>query len=651
MSHFMERNHRVFGVARLLIACIGIWSLGNTSTVWAVQEVEMIVSPSSDEIFVGESVDLLIEIRNAKNPVPPDIAVLRETFTVEEIGNESRNQSSTLIINGRVSQKTQLSHVYQYRLTPKRSGELTIPELSSTIDGKEIKSQRWKLKVTEPEEQDIVLLEVKVDQQRLYPTQSFVVTLSVWVKPIPGEESEDPLRPLRRSPPHLELNWVDIPDGLSSKDNSQWLSPKLARGGIGFTLNNVAARTNSFFDGGRAAVLDLSDGRETRNGLDGSPVSYYRYELSRSFTADKVGVYTFGPAVLKGTFVTGMSRREYLATKIVAIAPTISVEVRDIPTPRPATYCGGIGEYRWNASASPESLRVGDPLTLTLEVEPTARSGSLERIAAPDLSSNSELMDRFDLLDKNPTGRLDGRLKKFSYALRPKKPDVEIPSISLSTFDPSNESFVDVSLPPIPLKVTEASKLSSGELVGSLPNSNASDNRSKAEGIFQNVVDPSRLKDEQIPWRPLATMVASCWGGALASIGWMAWVRKRGSDPKQTRRQQARKAALRQLEEGKELLAQGKKREALRALRAAFMRLQADLQGKVLEGLTPSDLAQAMDSSNVPSTTRERVQRLLELAETSEFGGGDASDILPWMEEAPYLIKELAPFLEKGARK
>ena len=78
-----------------------------------------------------------------------------------------------------------------------------------------------------------------------------------------------------------------------------------------------------------------------------------------------------------------MEGSSYTGRRLVAVAPAVPVEVREVPVPRPATFCGGIGNYRLAASASPTSLRVGDPLTLTLDIE----RGPSQRIAGPDLGA------------------------------------------------------------------------------------------------------------------------------------------------------------------------------------------------------------------------------------------------------------------------
>ena len=82
---------------------------------------EVVCSVNENEVFVGESITYQVDIRNSENPAAPNVNALNEQFTVELIGDQSRNQSSTMIINGRISQSNNFSHVYQYRLTAKQA--------------------------------------------------------------------------------------------------------------------------------------------------------------------------------------------------------------------------------------------------------------------------------------------------------------------------------------------------------------------------------------------------------------------------------------------------------------------------------------------------------------------------------------------------
>ncbi len=351
------------------------------------------------------------------------------------------------------------------------------------------------LNVIAPEAQDLVVPEIKTDREKVYPTQPFEVTLRVLVRPLPDDPDRDPLVPLRRRPPHLDVNWVDLPAGLTGDDKARWLEKLLAENGSGFTLNDVTTRSGSFFEGPRLAVFSLYQGRESRKGLDGRPVNYFVYELKRKLTAEKAGTYALGPAIVKGSFVDGMEGSSYTGRRLVAVAPAVSVEVREVPAPRPATFCGGIGNYRLAASASPTALRVGDPLTLTLDIERGQASGSLDLISAPDLAANPQIAADFEILDKNPTGRREGEVKRFEYALRPKRAGVGIPPLAVTVFNPDTEKFSEIATKPIALAVSAASRLGAGDLVGSLPGSGTPEIKSRAQGIFQNVTDPSELND------------------------------------------------------------------------------------------------------------------------------------------------------------
>ena len=184
----------------------------------ADDEPAIAVESSASEIFIGESVDYVVEIRNVKNPSPPDLSASRQDFDIVAAGDESHNQSSTFIINGRVTQQNSFGHAYRFRLTPKRTGKLVIPAPSATIDGKTVTGRPLDLNVIAPEAQDLVVPEIKTDRPKVYPTQPFEVTLRVLVRPLPDEPDGDPLQPLRRRPPHIDVNWVDLPAGLTGDE-------------------------------------------------------------------------------------------------------------------------------------------------------------------------------------------------------------------------------------------------------------------------------------------------------------------------------------------------------------------------------------------------------------------------------------------------
>jgi len=639
MSHKSSAMTTLAGVAILLLA----------AQAYSADEPEIAVEAGASEIFIGESVDYVVEIRNVQNPGPPDLSALRRDFDVAAAGDESHNQSSTFIINGRVTQQNTFGHAYRFRLTPKRTGKLVIPAPSASIDGKILSGQALALNVIAPEPQDLVVPEIKADREKVYPTQPFEVTLRVLVRPLPDDDERDPLVPLRQRPPHIQASWVDLPSGLTGDDKTRWLEKLLAENGSGFTLNDVATRSGSFFERPRLAVFSLYQGRESRKGLDGHPVNYFVYELKRKMTAEKAGTYSFGPAIVKGSFVAALEGSSYTGRRLVSVARPVAVAVREVPLPRPATFCGGIGDYRLAASANPTALRVGDPLTLSLAIERGPASGSLDLISAPDLAANPQISADFEILDKNPTGRTAGDVKRFDYALRPKRAGVAIPPLVVTVFNPDNEEFSEVATKPIALSVSAASRLGAGDLVGSLTGSGSQEIKSRAQGIFQNITDPSELKDERINVGTLALVVAGLWCAVVCLIAVVSVHRRKSGDMAWRRKRRARRTAERTLSEARQAVAEGRSTDARRAIRSAIVGLIADMRNIVSLGLTASETDATLAQTAIPADERAEVLRLLQRIEAAEYGSGIASDARKMVEAAEGLIPRLARHLERGS--
>jgi len=604
------------------------------------------VAVSADSIFIGETIDLQVEVQNSENPKAPDLTPLKESFEIESLGNESRNQSSTIIINGRISQRNIFAHVYAYRLTPKLAGKLSIPPLTVSVDGKDIKSSAISVEVQDAENQDVVLIDVVPSRRTLFPTQSFSVTLKVLVKPLP-DSRRDPLQAVRRPPPQLTVGWIDPPEGLQSEDKSDFLQTKLSKSGIGFTLNDYSTQGVSLFDSPRKAVFDLNSGRETKKDLEGNDVEYFVYELTRSFVANRTGTFSFDNALVKGVFVTGEKEGEYQGRRIVAIAPSIVVEVKDVPSDRPDNYTGGIGRYQMSASATPTSLRVGDPLTLSLEFAQSKQGGSLDLLSPPNLRLLQDLVDDFEIVDSNPTGRLDGNTKKFSFALRPKRPGVNIPAIRLSSFDPEREEFSEIATEPIALKVTEASILGSNEIIGSVSGNPSVAMKQSGEGIFGNLTDSSLVQNDLPIWQGPIGVMATAWSLSAAGIFAILLGRRKDRSPAMEKKSRAKQNALAVLQKARQQTDNPK--EAVRLVRMAILGLVADSQGRSSDGMTKADVQNAFDRSSASFEDRNEWMRLLDDIDSMEYGAGagPGSSTLDYVERATELVKRVAPLLSR----
>ncbi|HYG74535.1 MAG TPA: BatD family protein [Planctomycetota bacterium] len=617
-------------------ACLALYA----ACAVAGESPELQLQLNSTDIYIGESVDLYVTEKNVKTPVVPDLTALSADFDYRLLTEQPRSQVSTTIINGRMSQNS--SYTYIFRLTPKRPGTLEIPSLKVEADGTKLIGNALQMRVQAAERQDLVIAEVLVSRTRVFPTQPFDVTLKVLVKPLPVEATRDPLAPLQRQNPAIEVNWVDVPDGLSSDDTRSWLQKYITETGVGFTVNGLTV--HGFLEQ-HYAVFSLQTGRERRTGLDGTQIDYFVYELKRTFKPERPGKYTFGPAAVKGHFVDALSGRRFSTKRLVVSADPKTVEVAEVPSPRPATFCGGIGAYDLTASATPTNLRVGDPLTLNLEIKRKPGSGSLDLVKAPDLSANAALAADFDIVDKAPTGESKGDAKKFSYALRPRRAGATLPAIAVTFFDPDTEKFTDASTAPIALTVTQAAQLRPGELVGALPTNNSQEIKSRQEGIFQNITDFRELQNQQVNTVLAIAIAMGSWAAfALMSL-LVTNYRRKSSDAVWQRRQRARRGAEEHLAKARSA-ASGSKSDALRAIRAALVELIADMLNVPAAGMTAHEARQLLKARGVSAERCDETVRLLETIEAAEYGSADAENISALIENAAGLIPKLHRELE-----
>ena len=646
-ARYIARSYGLMSVKLIVLAALTLIVMSVLSKQLMAQGPRIEAAVSTESIFIGETIDLQVEVQNLEDPKAPDLSLLKESFDIESLGDESRNQSSTFIINGRVSQKNVFAHVYAYRLTPKSAGKLTIPSLTISIDGRELKSNAIPIEVQDIEVQDVVIIETIPSQRTLFPTQSFSVTLKILVKPLPDSQ-RDPLQAVRRPPPHLTVGWIDPPEGLQAEDKSDLLRTKLAKSGVGFTLNDYSTQSVSLFDSRKKAVFDLSNGRESRNDLNGNAVEYFVYELTRSFTAGRPSIFLFDNASLKGTFVTAQSDGDYQGRRIVAIATPVRVEVKDVPSDRPKNYTGGIGKYQVSASANPMTLRVGDPLTLTLEFEKGKQGGSLDLLSPPNLGAMKDLVQDFEIVDSNPTGRLEGNSKKFSFALRPKRAGVSIPEIRLSTFDPDRVEFPELATSPITLTVSEATALGSSEIVGTVLKSNSNVMKQNSEGIFGNITDPLSVHNDLPNWTAPVSLVATVWSLSAAGIAAIYMRRRKDRSPDKQLKSRAKQNALAGLQRAGRQTDNPK--EALRLVRLAILGLVADCQGRSRDGMTKVDVQDALDRSSTNSQDRNELMRLLEDLDSMEYGSVAGSSPSEYVDRAEGLVKRISSTLRRPSR-
>jgi tetratricopeptide (TPR) repeat protein len=590
------------------------------------QEPEIIAEIESSQVYEGESLIYRVTLNHVDNPAAPDLSGFQD-FTVQSAGEVDLNSQQITIINGVRKEIVRRGRQFQFRLTPNKTGTLTIPAPSATIDGQTLRGNELTLKVIAADQQDIAILSLTVDREKVYPTQPFVVTLKVLVKGLPEpQESRDPLT-VQDTAPQLTIDWMSdetLPKALQPELPWQEVLQKLvSRRGNGFAVNSIRnSSAFSFFEDSslgfhpRPQVVKKSDS-------SGTEVDYWAYEFTRKFTAKSPGNYSFSPVSLKGTFATKIRRNQLQGESIFAKSNSLTVEVKDVPLDlRPDSYIGAIGKFGVVTELSPTNARVGDPMTLTISVNGT---GSLEDAFSPDIQKVPEIESNFKTYDS--TSQSKDNAKKFVYSIRPLSHDIkEFPSIPISYFDVESEKFVTLFTQPIPLSLSESQQIASTDVIA--PNSSKTgqdDKLSLSEGGLLANYSIQTLRNEALDPKPW--LVAWCAMFATAAIftAALSTYKKRNADPAANRRRQALSRAQSSLEQLQSKTQTVNQSEAVDQVRRAITELVSDMVGLPAQGQTVNDIKQQLEQQGIENEIRSDVIRLLEQCEAAKFGSGTAS--------------------------
>ncbi|MEW6746411.1 MAG: BatD family protein [Planctomycetota bacterium] len=633
------------------------------------------VSLDRERIYAGEGALYTVELHNVREPHPPDLSLLAQDFDVVSLGDDSLNQRSITIINGRRSVRSFFGHRYRYLLRPKRSGTLTVPALTIEADGEKLQGCALSLEVVEPEEQDWVILDIRADKTSVYPMQAFEVGLRIFVHKLPKAlerytRIDNPVdRRLARRPPPvpaLTVPWVDVPEGLQADSTNEWLSPELSRDpDVGFSINDMRSQGDlfSFFEE-RLAAFALS-GRPAREqdvadipSIRARAEDYWVYTLERRFVPLRPASHRFGPALLKGEFVSDLVGERLEWRSIYAVGRAAHVTVKAVPEEgKPDSFTGGVGEFEIKGELTPRACRVGDPLTLTLTV---TGNGNLEEVGPLDLTSVDGVEAGFKIYEA--TAETRGSARVFTYSLRPRAASVtELPALPFSYFDVERERYVTKHTEPIGITVEEATRLDESQIVATPREAPSRPGLRAAEGLFGNISDPRRVRDESVNLAVHGGYLASLTVLYLALRMIVARWRRLHEDPALLRRRAALRRARERLRGVSHIVARrpgaaGEReggdhpgsdpRAVAGQLRSSLVGFIADVAALPEAGLTRREVTEFLARCGVDSNFVERAGRMIDACDAVEYGA-PTGDLTALCGDTSHLLEEIASHLQR----
>ena len=404
------------------------------------QSVDLTTQES--EIHSGMPFELSIVLTGFQENPQPEIDDFEiENAKVQFLGVSPRVSSMVSIINGRRTERKDVTFYYNYQITPKVEGVYTIPAIRAHQGATEAVSQRMTFTARSvPTTQDMKI-ELQVPDRRLWVGETFEATL-VWYlrKDVANQDFSVPI--------------LEMPETFDVSE------PDRAMRGQAVTLRV----------GSRQMAFPFNRDNVMLGGLE-----YTRFSIPLHITPLKSGVISIPASQVTADLATGTTRdiwgfgrSSYETFK--AVDRDRSCTVREIPSAsRPASFTNAMGsDYSISVTADRTIIKAGDPLELTIEI---SSPSALDGLILPNLGAAGLNEQLFGIPSDTPIGEtIDGgsnrNIKRFRIPVRVKSDRVtEVPPIAFSYFNPKTEEFTTVRSQPIALSVTAVNTVGAADVI------------------------------------------------------------------------------------------------------------------------------------------------------------------------------------------
>jgi hypothetical protein len=617
---------------------------------WAVP-VKVQAELSESTIYLGESVRLELRISGLRDPEPPVIS--HPDIDISSEGGQSFSNSSISMINGHTSRVEDFGYVARYRLRPRTTGTLRIPAITVTHDGQTYSSRPLTLVVQALAEQDNLLVQVYTDKPSYVLGERITLTLDISLRKLTTQGKDLDVDPFfRESPPHLQIPWFESLGDWKTAALDTFVQPFLDAQRPGFSINDYYDQRSFFRSERLTFALPRHSTSHTR--ATGT-LAYFTYRLQKVFQPIHPGVQTIPPVLVKATLPTEIDARgRALQTKkVIASSQPLTVEVHPIPSAgQPTSFSGAVGRFHLAVVATPTTLKVGDPLTLTVNIR---RQGDslLETVHPLRLQDQPGLARDFKI-DPDPSSvQSTDDDKTFTYTLRPRHAEVRaVPPIDMAYYDPEAGDFQVIHSRAVPLQVERVSTLDPAEvIVTSDASSKSRLGQQLAEGLLANYTGAEVLVPQ---WATLR--MTPILGGLLifppvayiiVLLGRQWWRRRQHYVGRQRRRRAARTAlaALHALQRRQDRREASICEDVYRTLISYI----SDKMALTYAGLTVDDVTQHLQQQGVEQDLINHVEALFHLCDSARYAPGTlaVAQLTELIEEADAVVRRLEAGMQR----
>ena len=395
----------------------------NVVSTASAKEVKVVISVDKNRVEIGSHIRLTVGVEGAFDTDIPKLS-MPQSFSLM-FGPSVSTQ--TTIINNRVK----VFRGFMYGFSPREKGRFEIGPVTLEYKGKTYTSNSINIDVVER-----TPFESIIDEKSDTSGQRVDINKMVFV----------------------ELT-TDKAEAYIYEEIIQSFKLYFQKGLPIDNLDYVAASTKSFL------AEKLGEERRYEEVRDG--ILYNVIELRTALFPLVSGKIKIPPASFKCNIVIRQQRNrgslfdEFMGgggRRYPVERSTEPVKLTINPLPavdKPEVFTGAVGKYTMDVLAKPTKLKVGDPITLTINIR---GEGNIQTIGEPLLDPDG--MKNFKAYDFETKVTITDRgygikgEKLFNKVIEPQSEDNDfIPGISFSYFDPELEKYKMLTYAPIPIEV------------------------------------------------------------------------------------------------------------------------------------------------------------------------------------------------------
>ena len=374
------------------------------------------VSVDKQVMQEGDVLQLMIEVSGARDFPKIEMDKIKKNF--EFVGGPYE-KTSIEVINGKMKDTKTLT----WTLSPRKTGNTTIPEIQGLIDGKRFVSKPIKISVVnnlKKGSENSVFILAEVDKETAYLGEQITLTYNLYVDVNTKISGIDQFQM-----PDFNGFWVEE---IFTPQRLQYQNKNVLFQGRKYQVANL----------GQRALFPIAADRHI------IPAVSIKTQIEKKNRNKRRDPF-FDPFF--NSFFTETQ------TKIIK-SKKRNITIKSFPEPKPTDFSGAVGDFKINVAIDQKEVEVNDGIIFTIILEGT---GNLGLFTLPKVEFHQDLEAfppnddyKKDVFRNQITGS-----QKLEYVLIPRKPGhFEIPMIEMSFFNLKLDSWSSIKTDSIKIKVT-----------------------------------------------------------------------------------------------------------------------------------------------------------------------------------------------------